>query len=123
MQRYNERDEAAFLRQQAEDAKQAMQQTLAEMRETAKTAADVKAWTQAHPWPSVGASVLAGFMASGLLPSGKTNDQPSSKSSLLSFVKTNLFGVIRSAAISAVASAILDQPEEPEPDGASEPLS
>ncbi len=123
IQRHDERDEAAFLRRQAEEAKQAMQQTFAEMRETAKTAADVQAWTQAHPWPSVGAGVLAGFMASGLLPSRKTTDQPSSKSPLLSFVQTSLFGAIRSVAISAVTNAILAQPEEPEPNGAPESLS
>ena len=118
MQRYDERDEAAFLRQQAEDAKQAMKQTLADMRETAKTAADVQAWTQAHPWPSVGVGALAGFMASGLLPSGKTTDRPRSKSSLFSFVQSSLLGVIRNAAISAVTSALVAQQVEPEDDGA-----
>jgi hypothetical protein len=118
MQRYDARDEAAFLRQQAEDAKQAMQQTLADMRETAKTAADVQAWTQAHPWPAVGAGVLAGFMASGLLPSRKTTDQPRSKSPLMSFVQTSLLGALRNAAISAVTGALVAQQVEPEDDGA-----
>jgi hypothetical protein len=122
-QRYDERDEAVFLRQQAEDAKKAMQQTLAAMRETAKTVADAQALTQAYPWPSVGAGALAGFMASALLPSfkGQTDqvqsDAPTpSLPSLAAFVQSSLLGVIRNVVISAMTSAVYANAQAAEPD-------
>jgi hypothetical protein len=120
--RYDERDEAAFLQQQAEDAKKAMQQTFAAMRETAKTAADVKAWTQAYPWQSVGAGALVGFLASALLTSSKSRaDSPSdthasSRSPLVSFIHSSLLGVIRSAVISTITSAVFTSVQAAESD-------
>jgi len=89
-----------------------MQQTLVAMRETTKTAVDVQAWTQAYPWPSVGAGLFAGFMASALLPSGKQADQPRSRSALFAFIQTSLLGVIRSTVISTATSAFFSQPFE-----------
>jgi hypothetical protein len=124
--RYDERDEAAFLQQQAEDAKKAMRQMLAAMRGTAKTAADVKAWTQAYPWQSVGAGAAAGFLASGFLPSFKgradqtqANTHAASRSPLASFLHSSLLGVIRSALVSAITSAVFTsaQMAELEEDG------
>lgn len=122
IRRYNEHDEAEFLRQQAQDAKKAIQQTLAVMRETAKTAADARAWTREYPWPSVGAAALGGFMASALLSSlrrrtdqARADAAPSTRSSLASFVQSSLFGVMRSVVISAIASAVV-QAQEPAPD-------
>jgi hypothetical protein len=121
IRRYNERDEAEFLRQQSQDAKKAIQQTLAAMRETAKTAADARAWTREYPWPSVGAAALGGLMASTLVPSfkGRTDqaqvDAASSRSSLASFVQSSLLGVIRSVVSSAIASAVYTQAQPSAP--------
>jgi hypothetical protein len=100
-----------------------MQQTLAAMCETAKTVADVQAWTQAYPWQSVGTGALAGFIASALLPSfkGQTDEVQSgasttSPSSLASFVQSSLLSVIRNVVISAITRAIDTPVQEPEPD-------
>jgi hypothetical protein len=123
IRRYNERDEAEFLRQQRQDAKKAIQQTRAAMRETTTTATDAWAWTRAYPWPSVGAAALGGLMASTLLPSllGRTaparaDAAASSRSSLVSFVQSSLWGVIRSVVISTIASAVYVEAQPPAPD-------
>jgi len=69
---YDEQDEAVFLRQQAEDAKIAMQQTLTDMQQTVKTAADIRTLTQQYPWLALGATAAAGFLTTTLvLPSSR----------------------------------------------------
>jgi ElaB/YqjD/DUF883 family membrane-anchored ribosome-binding protein len=121
--RYDERDEAVFLQQQADDAKKAMRNTLAAMRETAKTAADIKAWTQAYPWHAVGAGAATGFLAASLLPSFKggakqaqADTHGASRSPLVSFVNSSLLGVIRNVVISTITSALVVNAQAEESD-------
>jgi hypothetical protein len=123
---YDEQNEAVFLRQQAEDAKIAIQQTLGDMRQTVKTAADIRALTRQYPWLVLGATAAAGFMTTRLvLPSAHAQPQataaPSPKrgSSLSTFVTSSLANIARSAVMSAVASLIhakaQDESDEDQP--------
>jgi hypothetical protein len=123
---YDERDEAVFLRQQAEDAKIAIQQTLADMQQTVKTAADIRALTRQYPWLVLGATAAAGFMTTRLvLPSAHSQNRasaatsPQKGSSLSALVTSSLVNIARSAVMSAVASLIhakaQDESDEDQP--------
>jgi hypothetical protein len=110
---YDEQNEAVFLRQQAEDAKIAIQQTLADMQQTVKTAADLHALTRQYPWLVLGATAAAGFMTTRLvLPSAHAQNQaaaapsPQKGSALSALVTSSLVNIARSAVMSAVASLI-----------------
>ena len=110
---YDEKNEAVFLQQQAEDAKIAMQQTLADMQQTVKTAADIRTLTQQYPWLVLGATVAAGFITTKLvLSSTHSQSEPTSaprskkSSSISSFVTSSLMGIARSAVMSTIASLI-----------------
>lgn len=111
---YNEHDEAVFLQQQAADAKVAIQHTLATMQETAKAAADVRAWTRRYPGYAVGVAAVIGFVTATtvLAPSPRNSSHaqptaaPAARSSLLSTLLPSLFGLVRSAVMSAIVSAI-----------------
>lgn len=124
-QRYEVEDEAAFLQQQAADAKVAVQRTLAVMQETAKSAADVGAWTQKYPWYAVGIAAAAGLITATtvLSPSrhqrnGAYAEPPSaSRSSWLSSALSLLWGASRGMLMSALVSAIGVAVGEAESDG------
>jgi len=62
-----------FLRQQAADAKTAMQRTVADIGSTAKAAADVRWWTQQYPWYAVGAAAVVGLVTAAhvFAPAGR----------------------------------------------------
>jgi hypothetical protein len=113
-QRYKVEDEAAFLQQQAADAKVAMQRTLAEMQETAKSAADIGAWTRKYPWYAVGAAAAAGFITATTVLSppqrqrhgAHTETTSASGSSLLSSALSLLWRMGRGVLMSALVSAI-----------------
>jgi ABC-type Fe3+ transport system permease subunit len=119
---YDAKDEATFLQQQAADAKVAIQQTLAEMQETAKAAADVRWWTQQYPWIAVGAATVLGFVAvtfltrDGTTPTAAetTPHRSAAKPSLLSSLLSPLFTTLRSALVSAVISGVMDKVQEQE---------
>ena len=59
---YPTTDEGTFLRQQAADAKTAMQRTVADIGNTAKATTDVRWWTQQYPWYAVGAAAVVGLV-------------------------------------------------------------
>jgi hypothetical protein len=113
-QRYDVADEAAFLQQQAADAKVAMQRTLAAMQETAKSVADVSAWTRMYPWYAVGAAAVAGFITATAVLSppqrqrhgAHTETASASGSSLWSSVLSLLWGMGRGVLMSTIASAV-----------------
>ena len=66
--------ESEYLQRQAEDARRAIGETLANMRATLKDAGDIKAWARQYPWPSVGAAAAIGFLAASVLaPGTKSN--------------------------------------------------
>jgi hypothetical protein len=118
---YNTKDEAAFLQQQAADAKVAIQQTLADMQQTAKAAADVRWWTQQYPWIAVGAATVLGFVAvtvltrDGATPTQAAAPQPqAAKPSLLASLFSPLFTTLRSTIVSAVVSGVMDKVQERE---------
>jgi hypothetical protein len=50
-----------------EQAGKAMSATMHEMADQLAKAADPRAWTQEHPWYSVGAAAILGFMAASAL--------------------------------------------------------
>ena len=56
-------DEAAFLRKQEQDAKEAISRVLGVMTTDLKAGADPRAWTREYPWLSLGAATVAGFVA------------------------------------------------------------
>lgn len=71
--------EAQFLADEASAARQAIEDTLSQMRETFKDGADLRAWIERYPWASLGASAAAGFLvASALMPKrrGAENSEP-----------------------------------------------
>jgi hypothetical protein len=115
------KDEAAFLAQQATAAKIAIRQTLMEMQETAKEAADLRWWTRRYPWPAVGSATLLGFFVAPILTMDRptppqttaTRNGQTAPPSLLSSVVDMVRGVI----VTAVANALKntrDQAEHPE---------
>ena len=122
IRQYNTQDEATFLQQQAADAKVAIQQTLVEMQETAKAAADVRLWTQQYPWIAVSAATVLGFVAaSALTRDGVTHSQAevtpqhqAAKPSLLMSLLSPLFPMLRNAIVSAVVSGVMDKTQEQE---------
>jgi ElaB/YqjD/DUF883 family membrane-anchored ribosome-binding protein len=70
--------ETEFLDRQVVDARAAIDQTLARMRETLKQANDLKGWAREYPWATVGAAAAAGFLAAKLLaPRRHRSDEPS----------------------------------------------
>lgn len=111
--RYDIHNEAMFLRQQAADAKVALQQTLAAMQETAKTAADVRAWTHAYPWYAVGAAAVVGFITATAVVSpapresngSRTESARRAPSAFSSSVRSLLFSIGRGMLMSAIAGA------------------
>jgi hypothetical protein len=122
IRQYNTQDEATFLQQQAADARVAIQQTLAEMQETAKAAADVRRWTQQYPWIAVSAATVLGFVAvSALTRNGVTHSQAdvtpqhqAAKPSLLASFLSPLFPMLRNALVSALVSGVMDKAQEQE---------
>jgi hypothetical protein len=98
-----------------------MQQTLAELRETAQAISDIPAWTQQYPWLTVGAACAAGFATSMLLTSsrrqlGEASEPASHASSLTSYLRSTLFTLLRSTLMGAVASAIQALTQPPDAD-------
>ena len=122
-QGYDEQDEAVFLRQQAEDAKIAIHQTLTAMRETVQTAADIRALTQQYPWLAVGATAAAGFIATTIvLPSSRQPSEsmagtpPSRGSALSSFIRSSILGIVRATVMSTVAGLVASTQVDSEED-------
>lgn len=63
--------ESVYLTRQAQLAKQAMRQTVADMGSLAAQGADPRQWMQQCPWATLGASAVAGFAATVLLVPSK----------------------------------------------------
>jgi hypothetical protein len=123
MQRYDGRDEARFLQQQADDAQLAIKHTLARMQATAQDVADVRWWTQHYPWYAVGGAGLLGFAAATYLNASTrkpdrsaTQTQTPTSSSVFSEVGSWLMTIARSALVSAMLGALQDGDEEPATD-------
>src|SRR5918993_813495 len=66
--------EAQVLQQTAADVKQAISKTIADLKADALTAADIRLWSQDHPWAVVGAAAAAGFVAATLITPAKDQD-------------------------------------------------
>lgn len=64
-------DEAAFLAQQAADAKAAIARTLSELGNGLGQAVNVAGLTRQFPWATLGASAVAGFVATAMLVPSK----------------------------------------------------
>ncbi|MGH2541424.1 MAG: hypothetical protein ACRDIB_01420 [Ardenticatenaceae bacterium] len=121
---YNTKDEGIFLQQQAADAKVAMQRTVAEMKVTAKEAADVHWWTQHYPWYAVGAAAVVGFVtATSVLPSSHRRIQRQDTAvqasvarspSVLSPLFVSLLDMAKSAVMSAIIGAIYTTDQQTE---------
>jgi len=56
-------DEAQFLRQQAQQARQAMTRALELAARNLTQGVDPRAWARQHPWLTVGAAAAGGFLA------------------------------------------------------------
>jgi hypothetical protein len=116
------KNEAAFLAQQAAAAKIAVKQTLVEIQETAKEAADLRWWTRHYPWAAVGTATLLGFFVAPILtresptPSQTTATRKDQATvpSLLSSVVDLARGVIITAVTTAIKNT-RDQAEPPVP--------
>lgn len=61
--------EAEFLDLQAQQAREAVARTLEELKESLKTASDIKLWAQHHPWLTVGTAAATGFAAGSAVTS------------------------------------------------------
>jgi hypothetical protein len=64
-------DEAAFLAQQAADAKAAIARTLSEIGAGLGQSVNLSGWTRQYPWITLGASTIAGFVATAALVPSK----------------------------------------------------
>ena len=109
--------EAAFLAQQAVDAKIAIRQTLEEMQKTAKEAADIRWWTQHYPWPAVGAAALLGFIAVPLLTM-ESSTQPQTAATrdgrATPSLMSSLFDLVKGTLIASVTAALKDKKDQAE---------
>jgi hypothetical protein len=110
-QHYDTNDERVFLAQQAADAKTAMQHTMADMRTTAKEAANIRWWTQQYPWYAVGAATVLGFVATtyATAPADHhTQSAPSAASQAPARPSwtASLFGMVRSLLMGIIADAL-----------------
>jgi hypothetical protein len=54
--------ESQYLRKQQADARRAIEHTLSELKLDLIKTADPRAWMQMHPWATLGASAIAGFV-------------------------------------------------------------
>lgn len=64
-------DESAYLAQQAVDARAAITATLSAIGRDLGQGANVGAWTRQYPWLTLGASTVAGFVATAMLVPSK----------------------------------------------------
>jgi hypothetical protein len=55
--------ETEYLTCEANAAREAISDTLAQMRQSLKDSADVRAWARQYPWATLGAAAAAGFLA------------------------------------------------------------
>jgi hypothetical protein len=67
----SELGEAEFLQKQAEDATAAMTAVVHGIADSLKDAANPAAWTRHHPWPSLGAAAVLGFVAASAITPSK----------------------------------------------------
>ena len=63
--------EAEFLAKQAEDATAAMTAVVHGIADSLKDAANPAGWTRQHPWPSLGAAAVLGFVAASAMTPSK----------------------------------------------------
>src|SRR5262249_26236644 len=75
---YPTTDEDMFLRQQAADAKTAMQRTVADIGYTARATTDVRWWTQQYPWYAMGTAAVVGLVTAAhiLAPAARRHPTP-----------------------------------------------
>jgi ElaB/YqjD/DUF883 family membrane-anchored ribosome-binding protein len=74
------RSKNRFLAEQVADARNAMIQTVHEMKRTLARAADVRTCARQHPWIATGSAVAAGFVVGAILPTLRpTSDEKSAK--------------------------------------------
>ncbi len=59
--------ETEYLSTEAKAAKAAMQETLQEIKQSARRAADPRGWAREYPWAAVGITVVAGLLVGGVL--------------------------------------------------------
>ena len=80
--------EAQVLQQTAADVKQAISKTMADLKVDALTAADIRLWSQEHPWAVVGAAAAAGFVAATLITPAKDQGLKGKFSELIDTLKS-----------------------------------
>jgi len=68
--------------------KQAISKTIADLKVDALTAADIRLWSQEHPWAVVGAAAAAGFVAATLVTPAKDQDLKGKFSELIDTLKS-----------------------------------
>jgi hypothetical protein len=61
------KSEAAFLRAEAADARSAIAGALEDLRDGLGEAADIRVWTQEHPWAATGTAAAAGFALAAMM--------------------------------------------------------
>jgi hypothetical protein len=60
-------DKEQFLNEQSDDAKAAMRATLKDVKNEALHFVDPRGWAKTHPWKSVAAAAVTGFIAGEML--------------------------------------------------------
>jgi hypothetical protein len=115
--------EAKFLQQEKEDAQRAMSQSIESLKQSFKTAADLKLWADHHPWLTVGAAAAAGFAAGSTIVGAASKEEPApdrsssrerfaanddrrQPSALWSSLMAPLFDLAKVAVQSSIASAM-----------------
>lgn len=72
----DQESESEFLQHEAQQARQAIERSLEELKASLHTAADLRLWAQHHPWLTVGAASAAGFAAGAAITSAARGSPP-----------------------------------------------
>ena len=86
-----------------------MLRTVADMKATAREAADVRWWTQQYPWYAVGAAAVVGFVAATqlLTPAHQpAQPAPPAQAAARPTLVSSLFDMVRSALMTTIAEAL-----------------
>ena len=99
--------EQEFLAQQVADAQAAIEQTLNDLRQSLKTAVDLRLWTRQHPWACVGMAAAAGFAAAHAVAT--SSHEPSSTPSTSTNRLTDFLFDLAKESLTTIARTVVQQ--------------
>jgi hypothetical protein len=136
--------ESDYLAHQAEQAKQAIERTLEDLKASLADGADPRQWAKERPWTTLGTVAALGFVAAyGLVPSkeqqalkklreieraigeAETEPRPAKPRdhSLLGGMGQQLFDAVKPALMAAITSTVHAKVSDDSPDGKPQPTA